>query len=312
MSVKINQIEYKNYGKCLKMENDTCELIVTVDIGPRIISYKLHGKENVMKEDINRNIKNDTAEYQEYFGEGEAWYIYGGHRLWSSPERYVQSYIPDNKPVSYEIKGNSIFLKPEAAKTGEAFSMKVTLDENSSRVSVFHSITNILDEEMTLAPWALTVLAQGGVEVFPLNTKDTGLLSNRRNVLWPYSDINDKRFFISNKFATLSQDKNAETSFKIGINNEDGWAAYFVNEQMFLKRFPYNENAEYPDYGCNFETFTNAEFLECESLGSLQTLGKGDIAQLSENWELFELSPEFEARNEESIESFVKNNIILD
>lgn len=131
-------------------------------------------------------------------------------------------------------------------------------------------------------------------------------------MLWPYSDINDKRFFISNKFATLSQDKNAETSFKIGINNEDGWAAYFVNEQMFLKRFPYNENAEYPDYGCNFETFTNAEFLECESLGSLQTLGKGDIAQLSENWELFELSPEFEARNEESIESFVKNNIILD
>lgn len=310
MSVKINQIEYKNFGKCLMLENEVCELIVTIDVGPRIISYKLKGCLNVMKEDFERSFINDSDELKAYFGEDKTWYIYGGHRLWSSPERFPQSYIPDNNAVPYEIKGNSVFLKPLVSITGEQFSMKITLDEKTSKVSIFHSIANTLDENMTLSPWALTVLAQGGVEVFPLNNKDTGLLSNRRNVLWAYSDINDSRFFMTNKYVTLKQDKNADTKFKIGTNNEDGWGAYHVNEQIFIKRFSYNDDENYPDYGCNFETFTNADFLECESLGGLKTLEKGDIVQLLENWELVACDEDWDYKNEESIACFVEKFIL--
>lgn len=77
---------------------------------------------------------------------------------------------------------------------------------------------------------------------------------------------------MSNRYGTLQQVKGAPEKFKIGINNEDGWAAVVNHGQIFLKNFRMNIDGNYPDYGCNFETFTNGIFLECESLGELKTL----------------------------------------
>lgn len=55
---------------------------------------------------------------------------------------------------------------------------------------------------------------------------------------------------------------------------------------LFLKRFPYHENADYPDFGCNFETFTRQDMLEVESLGPLVTLAGGDSVHHPETWYL--------------------------
>jgi hypothetical protein len=42
--------------------------------------------------------------------------------------------------------------------------------------------------------------------------------------------------------------------------------------------------ADYPDFGCSFETFTNAEILELETLGPLTTLAPGQSASHTERW----------------------------
>ena len=44
------KIESRKWGNCLKLVNDYIELIVSLDFGPRILSYRLHGKENVFFE----------------------------------------------------------------------------------------------------------------------------------------------------------------------------------------------------------------------------------------------------------------------
>jgi hypothetical protein len=46
--------------------------------------------------------------------------------------------------------------------------------------------------------------------------------------------------------------------------------------------------ARYPDGGCNFELFTNPEFLELETLGPLVELKPGEMAEHVERWWLFE------------------------
>jgi hypothetical protein len=125
-------------------------------------------------------------------------------------------------------------------------------------------------------------------------------------VFWPYSDITDDRFFLGNRYGTLQQVKGAPTKFKIGMNNEDGWAAVVNKGQIFLKNFDMNINGNYPDYGCNFETFTNGIFLECESLGELKTLNQNDHVTLTETWSLIECNDTFDRKNEESIDAFVK------
>ncbi|MDE7280615.1 MAG: hypothetical protein K2N36_02610, partial [Ruminiclostridium sp.] len=310
MSVNFSEISYKNFGKCIKMENETATVIVTVDVGPRVIYYGLNGKSNIFREDINRDSFNDKKQLHDFFETEENWYIYGGHRLWSSPESYPESYTPDNHPVPYEIKGNSIKLCPEdRVKVGERHTMTVTMDENTSKVTVNHTIQNIADFEIKLAPWCLTVAEKGGVEIVPQCTEDTGLLSNRRAVFWAYSDVRDPRFFICDKYITLAQ-TDREQAFKIGVNNEDGWGAYLNGGQLFIKRFDFDKDGEYPDYSVNYETYTNQFIMEIESLGTLETLRPGEFTEYNEYWEVKECSDTFDRTDPDSIDAFVKKHIL--
>ena len=310
MSVKFSEISYKNFGKCIKMENETTTVIVTVDVGPRVIYYGLNGKQNIFNEDINRDTVRDSKQLHEFFETEENWYIYGGHRLWSSPESYPESYTPDNHPVPYEIEGNTLKLMPEdKVKVGEQHIMTITLDDTSSDVTVKHAIKNIADYDIKLAPWCLTVAEKGGVEILPQCTKDTGLLSNRRMVFWAYSDVNDTRFFMCDKYITLAQ-TDKEEAFKIGVNNEDGWGAYLNNGQLFIKRFRFDTLGEYPDFSVNYETYTNQYIMEIESLGTLENLKPGDFTEYDECWQIKECNDTFDRKDEDSIDNFVKKYIL--
>ena len=311
--VTVTEITYRNFGRCVKLDNGTASVIITVDVGPRIISYCLNGRENMLLEDVDREFRDDSQELRDYFGEGKTWYIYGGHRLWSSPESYPHSYVPDNEPVMWSRadmgENVGICLTSPVTRTGQQHTTYVWLDRDNagtSKVQICHNITNVSGAIVTLAPWAMTVCAAGAVEIFPQSARDNGLLSNRRNVFWSYSDISDERFFLGNKYGTLRQVKGAPSKFKIGMNNEDGWAAVVNRGQIFLKNFHMEIDGNYPDYGCNFETFTNGIFLECESLGELKTLKNGQKVSLVEDWELIECSDTFDPRNEASIDGFVK------
>lgn len=311
--VTVTEITYRNFGRCVKLDNGTASVIITVDVGPRIISYCLNGRENMLLEDVDREFRDDSKELRDYFGGDKTWYIYGGHRLWSSPESYPHSYVPDNEPVMWSRadmgENVGICLTSPVTRTGQQHTTYVWLDRDNagtSKVQICHNITNVSGAIVTLAPWAMTVCAAGAVEIFPQSARDNGLLSNRRNVFWSYSDISDERFFLGNKYGTLRQVKGAPGKFKIGMNNEDGWAAVVNRGQIFLKNFHMEIDGNYPDYGCNFETFTNGIFLECESLGELKTLKNGQKVSLVEDWELIECSDTFDPRNEASIDGFVK------
>ncbi len=310
MSVKFTEESYQNFGKCVVMDNGICTLKITVDVGPRIIYYALNGMENILKEDINRDTVRDSEDIHRFFDTTENWYIYGGHRLWTSPEGWPESYTPDNSPVDYKIEGNTITLTPEPrTKVGEQHVMTVTLSENSADVTIGHKVTNISDRELNLAAWCLTVMDKGGVEIIPQCKKKTGLLSNRRLVIWEYTDIKDERCNITNDYITLKQTDKAQ-SFKLGMNNEDGWGAYLIKGQLFCKKFDFNENAEYPDYGCNYETFTDPFIMEVETLGALCTLKPGDCTEHEERWSLKACDESFDPCDNASVDEFVKKNIV--
>ncbi len=72
-----------------------------------------------------------------------------------------------------------------------------------------------------------------------------------------------------------------------GILNPAGWGAYFTESTLFVKCAPVIEDAVYPDFGCNFEVFTNREFLELETLGPKAVLNAGEQVTHEERWQLF-------------------------
>jgi len=89
------------------------------------------------------------------------------------------------------------------------------------------------------------------------------------------------------KYLTLRQDPNNHDAQKLGLFNKETWAAYFLDGEAFLKRTKADPTKTYPDFGASFETFTNSEFLEVETLGPLTKLQPAQTVELTETWSLF-------------------------
>ncbi len=85
----------------------------------------------------------------------------------------------------------------------------------------------------------------------------------------------------------LHQDSKNSEAQKLGMFNPETWAAYVLNKEMFVKRATADRTKTYPDFGCSFETFTNSDFLEIETLGPMTKLAPGQTVEHMEHWALF-------------------------
>ena len=293
--VTVEEVEYKGWKHNLKISNGDAELIVTLDVGPRIISYKLADGKNVFKE------------FEEQLGKaGEKdWQIRGGTRLWVGPEDVTRTYFPDNGPVKYSEPpkdkprdGATILFTPAPEQEyGIQKELEVRLAAKGSAVHLIYHITNNAKSPTDLAAWLPSVMAPGGVEVIPQpphhphpgpvkpETKASDYGPSQTMILWPYFDFTDKRWTLGSKYMTLRQDSKMGPT-KIGLAHRLGWVGYLNGGILFVKRFGYKEGATYPDNGCNYETFSNEHFLEMESLGPVVSLKWGEKAELVEGWEL--------------------------
>lgn len=307
MSVTVNEIDnYENYGRCVRISNGEIEVLVTVDVGPRIIRYAFVGGENVMFNDIERKSSHSGPEYDKHYYKGATWYIYGGHRLWASPESSPETYFPDNDKVDYKvIDGGAVFTPKPQTANGMQHMIELKMGEDGS-VEVTHKIRNISEKEQEFAIWALTVMRKGGLEIIPQNTHNTGLLANRFVSVWPYADLTDDRFYFGKKYVTLRQNPESSTAFKIGFDNQNGYAVYINGENVFINKYkPNHPDGIYPDNGVSFETYTNGLILEMETLGELTKAAPGQELVHVENWSLKKNPGTPDARDEKQIEEFL-------
>ncbi|MDR3293605.1 MAG: hypothetical protein LBT20_05835 [Clostridiales bacterium] len=283
----ITQTTYKNFGNCVEFNNGKIKALVTTDIGPRIIFYGTAGGKNIFFEDTERAVSNGGGYFDKTFRTGERWNIYGGHRLWKSPEEDA-TYVPDNYPVEYSVEKNfAEFLQPIQPNTRLRFGMRVEMSE-SGGLTVTHTVTNFGSYTVNLSVWAITVLKAGGKATFPLNTNDTGFLPNNFISYWPYNDLNDSRLLRdeAKKALVLSQDPNAARAFKIGLLLKKGEASYTADGMTFAKKFGYRNGAVYPDNGCNFEAYTSNLILEMEGLSPVYAVEPNTSVTHVEKFEL--------------------------
>jgi hypothetical protein len=268
---------------CLLLSNGTAEVVVTTDVGPRVLHYGLNGAQNVLGECPETSVRTEWGE----------WKPWGGHRLWTAPEASPRSYHPDNDAVAAEAVGErGVRLSPPAeARAGVQKELTVELDAAGAGVTLRHRVTNRGAWRVELAAWALTIMRDGG-EVFipqePYGPHPEHLLPARPLVLWPYTDMSDPRLRFGRRLVRVRSDAGLPAPQKLGVANKLGWAAYVSGGTLFVKRFGYEEGARYPDLGCNNEVFTAGSFIELESLSKLVGLEPGESIEHVERWSLFE------------------------
>jgi len=280
-AVKTEKISYKGWQNCYRVSNGEVELIVTSDVGPRVIRYGFIGGQNLFKEFSEQLGKSGEKEFQ----------LRGGDRIWKAPEDPIATWAPDNVPVEITQTASGLIARaPVEPLTNLQKEIEISMAPSGTAVTVTHRIRNHSLFTLEFSPWALTMMSPGGMAIsgfpprgrHPINLEATNPL-----VMWAYTDLSDKRLAFTKKYLTLKQDPNNANAQKIGSFNPDTWAAYLLNGELFVKRTRADPARTYPDFGCSFETFTNNEFLEIETLGSLTKVPPGGVVEQVENWALY-------------------------
>jgi len=265
---------------------------VPTDIGPRILYIAAKRKPKFNLFGVLPDAGVSTSE--------GFWRIYGGHRLWSSPEAKPRSYSMDNKPVEIAVKDDSVTICgiPEAENSVQKTITIRPFSEDA--VQVVHTINNIGRWPIELACWALSVMTKNGfaiVPLKPLKVEEEGLLPDRHVTFWPYTNLSDKRLGFADEYVFVHQDPKAHGPTKVGAMANPSWTAYWVEGTAFVKEFSLKEG-EYPDFGCSVEVYTNPDMLELETVGPLTRLDPGQSVEHVEVWRIFDvgdLAPEPES-----------------
>lgn len=293
----MEKIAYKGWQNCYRLQNDAVALVVTADVGPRIIHFGFRDGENEFK--VFPDMLGQTG--------GDEWRIYGGHRLWHAPEARPRTYYPDNEPVQVEQHDGFVrFVQPVETTTGIQKEIDIALSAGEAHVTLTHRLRNAGLMPVELAPWALSVMAPGGqaiVPLPPLGSHSENLLPVNSVALWAYTNMSDPRWDWGARYITLRQVPEVTAPQKAGFTVPDGWMAYTRNGRLFVKTFTPIPHAIYPDFGSMAELFTNHEFLEMETLGPLALVEPQGQIEHVEQWFLFGDIPELES--EAAIDQYV-------
>lgn len=282
--MKVRRVEFIGWKDCIELKNGDFRVIVTTQVGPRIIGgFVGQSETNLFRVDPELAGKTGSAK----------WVNYGGHRLWHSPETRERTYEPDNSPIQVvtEDDGSVSFIMVESEKTGIRKTINIAPWEKFG-FRIDHILSNDGVWPIEAAPWGISVMAPGGVAVIPQNVDETeGLLPTKFYSVWPYTKMNDPRIEWGENFVLVHQkDGKNVKPMKIGLHSLDGWVAYINNGIAFVKAVPEVEPDGYPDNNCSIEVYTCREMLEAETLGPLELLEPGDEVVHTELWQAVPVS----------------------
>ena len=280
-AVKVEKVEYKGWPNCYRVSNGEVELVVTSDVGPRVIRFGFVGGQNLFKEFPEQlgGKGEDAVPVARRAPRLEGARRSGWHRGPPTMFRFRSRSSPDGlvarEPVEPLTK-----LQKEIA---------VRMAPSGTEVEVLHRITNQSLFPLEFAAWAMSMMAQGGMAItgfpprgrHPINLEATNPL-----VMWAYTDLSDNRWKFTKKYMMLRQDPKIADAQKLGLFNPHTWVAYVLNGEAFVKQARADAGSAYPDFGCSFETFTNDEFLEIETLSPLTKVLPTRAVEHTEHWSL--------------------------
>jgi hypothetical protein len=279
--VKIETTAWEGWPHCYRLSNGEAELIVTADIGPRIMYYGFRGGPNLFW------VQKETAGKS-----GEpAWVPRGGHRIWIGPEDVRYTYPPDNAPVRVSVRdGALVATQPVEKETGLEKEIEVRLAPSGTKATIIHRLRNKGVMPLEFAAWALTMMAPGGLGITgfpPRGTHPEVLQPTNPLTMWAFTDLSDPRWGFTRKYLTLRQDPAQTSPQKLGHFNAHTFGAYLLGDTLFVKQYrPSGAAADHPDFGTSFQIFANGDFLELETMGPLTKVGAGETLEHVETWEL--------------------------
>ena len=251
--------------------------------GPRIVGLTLNGSANILAEVPG---KIEETPYGTF-------HFVGGHRLWAAPEEKPLTYLPDNTGMQVLERSDGFDLKgPPNPISSLQKEIHVRVDATKGKISLKHLLRNCGADPINCAAWSITMLRPGGKACFPTGNatpNPNNLLPDKHLSFWPYNRWDDPRVHYKQDHLFMDMSIIDPHPGKWGTFNARGWMAYWLDGILFCKNAANVSEGSYPDFGCNTETYLCDQFIELESLGSLQQLLPGSEMALNETWTVLEV-----------------------
>lgn len=288
----IEEIDFNGW-KGLKLSLNPIELIITPEVGGRVISLTLDGIETffTLPDLHGKNFSLKHPHQKEDLG----WLHYGGYKTWLAPQDNWNQKLPffdlDSGPYSYQIKQNSVELtSPVCRETGIQLGRTVTLTDKH-QVIVEQSMTNRTEEDVCWGLWDVTQVKGPGKALFPLhrNSKFDGNIKGYEDEGLSLKNMND-HLLIQDELAILNCDQ--KENFKYGSDSDEGWICALLDASpdqwlVYLKTFEADAHSDYP-HECVSEVFDSGShpYFELEVHSPLQILKPNETYSLHETWTL--------------------------
>lgn len=267
--VNITEINYKDYNNCLRVTNNLVELVISIEHEIRIIKYAFVGGENHFREEGSCN-------------------DLGGHRFgYINQFNHKSDFINDDQ-IQYQKISNGIRLIQNIEKwTQMRKVIEIIFEENSSEVKVIYKVISLNAFDINISLFSSTTLKDGGIEIIPFYRGDNLEIPDKSLVFWPYSNLRDSRVYFGDRYIAMKVNHDVQDKFRIGLNARVGF--YYNDHGMFIKEVVYSpsDSIEYPNRGCNYESFITENYLEMQSNSPIYKLSMNNSITHTEIWNIY-------------------------
>lgn len=307
-NIKIRVINYKGWQKTVEISNSEIKLLISPETG-RILFFGFKNSENIFYE--NNNLEGVTFNNGHFFkvnGKKESPNI-GGNRILPCSEEHFHRitgsrHLPDPciNASSYKVTKlqNGIILKSPISKLlGIEITRTITISENGSEVKIQQKLKKIKSsnnselEKIPLTIWSLSKIRTPNFSFVPIYKnscfKDGYTISE-----WPDAK-NNAADNVSIKDGILSFKSSKKLPQKIGTDSRN-WVAGYLDNNLFIEKFSFEENQNYPDFGTSVTIFGNHLFSELECLSPEKTLGINESINYDLTWSLIKIKTKKEAK----------------
>lgn len=240
----------------IKCHAGDTEMIIGISAGPRILSLRHNGGENLLYIDHTD------------FKVGE-WKMYGGHRFTIAPET-AASYYPDNTPCEVLTTATGVCIKAPQRPDGIRLSLMITAAETDG-FNIQHILENNGTENWNGALWGITCVPR---------TADILASCIKAKVNYRPGTDPENWGLTADHISPAPGDHRS----KVGWYEERGWLAAIQPAGKLIIR---NKDHSIEKHNNNLEIFVCKDYAELETLGPQQTVTPGSSTEHLQHWHIF-------------------------
>ncbi|MCX8059231.1 MAG: hypothetical protein N3A58_07435 [Spirochaetes bacterium] len=283
-----------------------------------LIVYNLIYSKNNLIKPVNYKVKLKTNKNK---GIKINYNLIGGHRIWLSPEDEIESYIPDNIKVNFNINQNNesiLYFFSNHYKLDKYFHEKgfiieikkepqldkIKINKNiydHLKIKMTHFCKNLSNEKITRSLWGITVLNGNGYFIFPIYKNFSKLNPQYNIVFWPYNNLSTDNIKLLNAKNILNKKHSLIRNLLINTPNVNKLEKLVkvINERKKNNKFGFFINSNIAFYISRNFIFSKEIFQNDKNLSIYPDLFTNFQVYLSKHYEELEtLSPIFEISND--------------